>query len=331
MTTAAQRIDQLAGGYRQSAVIFAAVRIGLFAAIGRATKSLDELTDALGADPRGMRILCDALVSLELLEKRDSGYRIPADVAEVLLPGAAASRAAILAHGALLYERWGKLEDSVLNGQRAPGVEPDAKAPGCEKEFARAMADIGRQSADETAAVLPLEGAQRMLDLGGGPGLYAIACAKRNPKLHATVFDTAETLEVARESIAAAGLEQRVGVQPGDALNDTLGEGYDLILVSNFVHIFSDEQNRSTVARCARALNDGGRLAIKDFILDDSRVSPQWNALFAVNMLVGTETGDCYTRAQVIDWFESAALQFESEHSVGQQSSVLIARKAPAS
>ncbi len=327
MTLTPQPIEDLARGYQSSQVLFTALRLGVFEALGEEERSLEEINNQLNADKRALRLLCDALVSIGLLEKFGAAYRNSDAAREVLLSGSPASKAALLLNGARMYETWGHLFDVVKTGTPAPQEAIDARFQYDAPAFARAMADIARQSAAETAKALPLNGVKRILDLGGGPGLYAIECAKVNQELRAVVLDNEETLTVTRENIKQIGVEDQVATQAGDALNDDLGDGYDLVLLSNFLHMFSPEKNQQILTRCAAALNAGGYIAIKDFFLDEDRTGPEWMSLFAVNMLVFTDGGDCYTRSQYLSWLESAGFTLFSESPVGSNSTVLVGKK----
>ncbi len=311
--TTAERVDEIAAAYRGAQILMTGVRLGLFEALGEESLSGAALARRLEADPRGTRILADALVALGLLEKVDGAYRNTPGGREVLVPGPAGSKTAILEHGARLYERWAGLYDAVKTGSRVPDERSDPRLDGGARGFARAMADVGRATAAKTIEALEghgvLEGVARALDVGGGPGLYAIELARARPGLGATIFDRAETLEVARGNVEAAGLDGRVVLRPGDALHDDLGGPWDLIFASNFVHIFSPEENRELVRRWAEALAPGGRLVLKDFLLDPDRTTPPGGALFAVNMLVNSEGGDCYTVEEAQGWFREAGLE----------------------
>lgn len=320
-------IDEIAGGYRAAQVLLTANRLNLFEIIGDNAETLDRILESIQADRRGMRILCDALVAIGILVKENERYRLVDAVKDHLLPGKPSSMNAMLHHAAKLYETWGKLYDSVVTGKQVPDEAIDPRLLGDEKRFAQAMADIGRRSAAQTADLIDLSGVTTLLDVGGGPGLYSIEFAKRYPVLTVTLFDNEKTLEVARTNAAAAGLLDRVRFQPGDALSDPFEPGFDFIFLSNFVHIFSYSQNRDLVKKCAQALAPGGRIAIKDFFLDPGRVSPQWSALFAVNMLVNTEGGDCYTVAEVTEWFDFAGLFFESIKDMTPQSRIVLGKK----
>ena len=131
---------------------------------------------------------------------------------------------------------------------------------------------------------------------------------------------------MAQRNISAAGLESRVRTLAGDAFADDLGGPYDLILVSNFLHIFAAVDIRHLLRRCAEALAPGGRLCIKDFILDEDRTSPVGVALFAVNMLISTDEGDCFTQTVIRDWLLEAGLELESRVDLTSHSAILMAR-----
>ena len=320
-------VDRMASGYRACQILLTANRLGLFEQLAEGPLSTESLSSRLEADHRGTRILCDALVAEGLLERRHDGYRNGPLVEQYLLRSSPVSRVHSLHHTAKLYERWGRLHDAVVHGRPVPDEQLDPALVGNEEQFAKAMADVGRVSAAATSKVLDLDGVDRLLDIGGGPAIYAIEFARRNPDLEVVVFDSEATLTVAESNIRAAELEDRVTCRSGNALEDELGGTYDLIFISNVVHIYSATTNRRLLGRCATALEPGGRLVIKDFLLDDDRLGPPGGAVFAVNMLVSTEGGDCYTVSEVNDWLSEHGLRFESLVDVATKSRLLISRK----
>jgi predicted O-methyltransferase YrrM len=275
-----------------------------------------------------VRILCDALAALGLLTKDDDGRYSDAPVAEeVLLAGGPSSKRAMVLHGARQMEKWAGLYDCVRLGRPTPEDEIDPRLAGGAEAFAAAMADVGRSSAGLLAEVLDFTGVRRQLDVGGGPGVYALELARRHPELRATVFDHPETAAVARRNAAEAGLADRVEARGGDAFADDLGGPWDLVLVSNLIHIYPPPRCRLLVQRCAAALAPGGRLAVKDFFLDPGGTSPRGAALFAVNMLVSTEAGDGYTVEQVGGWMQEAGLETQPVVELTEQSRVLVGRR----
>jgi len=321
-----QLIDDLMGGFRASQVLMTANRLGLFDLLGKRAMSFEHLYRTLETNARATRILCDSLVALSLLEKTTGGYRNSSVALRHLLTSSPQSKAAMLNHGARLYERWCHLYDSVKSGTPVPNELLNQELLGGKRDFAKAMADSARSSAGITAEKLDLSQAATLLDVGGGPGLFAIEFCSKNPQLSAVIMDDAETLEVAAQNIAQAGMEGRITTRPGNVFKDDLGSGYDFIFVSNLLHIYSYDDNRRLVERCATALNSGGRLGLKDFFLENDRDGPQWSLLFAVNMLVSTDKGDCYTLEEAERWFESAHLHYEERIDLTEYSRLLVAR-----
>jgi len=320
-------VDAIVSGYRSAQVLITANRLGVFSALDSTPLRAEELAAAIAATPRGIRILCDALVALELLEKREGRYSIAPAVRDLVLPGTPESRTASLMHSAKLYERMGKLHDAVKTGRPVPDDAIDPRLLGGAGEFAAAMADVGRASARATGEALDLTGVGKLLDVGGGPGVYAVELTRRWPQLEVVILDGAETLEFARQVVDEAGLGERVELRAGDAFEDELGGPYDAILISNLVHIFSADQNRRLFSRCAGVLRPNGRLIVKDFLLETDRTSPPGGALFAVVMLVTTEAGDCYSLDEVRGWLEEAGLGFEETFEVGVHSAIIVGRK----
>jgi len=144
-----------------------------------------------------------------------------------------------------------------------------------------------------------LKGVKTMLDLGGGPGTNAFAMAKRGIKV--TLFDLPETIRIAKNIARREGV-RGVGFITGNFHVAGIGTGYDLILVSQIFHAFSAEENLALLRKCRAALNPGGRVAVQEFPIDETRTAPPHSALFSVNMLVGTEKGRCYSPNEIGRW-----------------------------
>jgi ubiquinone/menaquinone biosynthesis C-methylase UbiE len=325
--TSYARIDGLVQGYQQAQIVLASVRLNLFSYLKHESMTTEEIADGLQTDPEKTRILCNALVALNLLIKEENRFSNSPDALKFLLPDSPYSRVSSLLHGALQYERWGGLHDAVKQGVPTPDERIDPGLLRGRAWFARAMGDIGRTSAAQTVEKLDLKEVRSLLDVGGGPGVYALEFVRQYPDLAVTVLDDSETLDIARENCSAEGLQGRVRLRPGDVFHDDLGEGFDMVFLSNLVHIYSMEDNYLLIKRCAQALNPGGRICIKDFVLDPSRTSPQGAAIFAVNMLVSTAAGNCYTESDIQSWFENAGIILEDVVELARHSRLVIGRK----
>ncbi len=320
-------IDQYEGGYRQSQVMMTAVRLGLFDAVEKGVRLVPALAAAMETDERATRILCDALVGMELLVRDGDEYQNTAPTREQLLRDVPGSRVDMVLHGAGLYATWGELYDVVKTGKPTDKDKLDARLKGDPVAFARAMAVIGRRSAGATVDLLDLEGVASVLDVGGGPGMYAMAFAQHLPAAEVTLFDSSATLEEASRNIEAAGLSERIRLMPGDMFDDPVGEGYDLVLVSNVLHIFSPERNQELVSKLGQALAPNGRLCVKEFVINPERTGPAGALMFGVNMLVNTDGGHAYSLTEIQSWLAGAGLAFEDLIDMTPQSSLVIGRK----
>jgi SAM-dependent methyltransferase len=304
-----------------------AERLGIFTLLGAGARSADDLSEAVAAKPRGVRMLCDALVSLGLLERNGGLYANSELARNFLISTSPQSQSALVQHAARLYERWGRLYDVVKTGSPLDERAGDPRLLGSEVDFARAMASSGALHAQETVDKLNLVQARHMLDLGGGPGIYAIEFARRFPQLHVVVFDREQTVKVAEENIRKAGLSQRVTVRAGDLFRDDFSGAYDFIWVSNIVHAYSAADNQRLIAKAAQALVCRGQLCVKDFMLEPDHSGPTWACLFALNMLINTPGGDCYSAEEIQGWYHTAGLVCSVVIELTPPSKMLLATK----
>ena len=196
------------------------------------------------------------------------------------------------------------------------------------RDFITAMHNIASVKADELCSKIDIKGARRLLDLAGGPGTYAIACAKANPQLHAVVFDLGHTIILTQEFIKAAGMEDRVTTQAGNCLEDSFGKSvYDVILVSNLLHIYNPANNTKILKKCRNALKDEGQVIIHEFVLDETRTRPQFAALFSLNMLIGTQEGSSYSESEYRAWLEDAGFKNIRKIDLESNSSIIVGKK----
>jgi ubiquinone/menaquinone biosynthesis C-methylase UbiE len=130
--------------------------------------------------------------------------------------------------------------------------------------------------------------------------------ARRQPGLTGAVYDLKDTLTITKELITRNKMEHAVGTIEGDFITDDLGCGFDLVLMSSIIHIYSPAENKTVVKKGYRALKPGGKIVIRDFFLDPSGASPMHAALFSVNMLVNTDTGSSYRESEVRSWLKQA-------------------------
>jgi SAM-dependent methyltransferase len=294
--------------YRLPRVLIAALELNLFTAIGTASWTMPDLARAMKVSERGLAILCRNLAMAGLLKKKGEIYRNSRLSATALNAQHPAYRGDYLRLITSHWADWGRLLESVKTGLPLDRDEPDD--PDYRRRFTWAMHHRTLETAPKIAAQIDLRGARTLLDLGGGPGTYAMAFLARNPLLRATVCDRPAALDVAKEIASTHKACARLSYLPLDLLAETIPGTYDVIWYSNVLHIYSPEDNQAVFRRAVAALNPGGRLLIQDaFLHDREGLFPEEASLFAVSMLLFTERGNTYTAAETKAWLANAGFE----------------------
>lgn len=302
-----ESLFELTNAYQPAAVLMAAAELDVFSALAEAPLDGAQLAAAVRGDPRATTILADALAALGLVVKRDDRYSPAPGTVDALTARGARTIVPMLRHRANCLRSWAQLAAAVRSGH-PPGEVPSILGDQADlSSFIEAM-DVGnREAAPRLVAALDLPPFRHLLDLGAGPGTWTIELLRRRPGAVATLFDLPDVIPIARRHLEAAGLAERARFVAGDFLCDeSLPSGADLAWVSAIVHQNSREQNRTLFDKVHRALAPGGRVMIRDLVMDPSRTEPLPGALFAVNMLVRTSGGGTYTFEDLVEDLRSA-------------------------
>ncbi len=299
-------LRDVTSAYRLPRIILTALDLDLFTHMGRRVWALPALARRTRVSLRGLDILCRNLASCGLLLKRGARYQTGALGRTMLNRRSPAYRGAYLELLRTHWEDWSKLTRSVRKGCPVDD-DGDPDDPAYRRAFTWAMHHRSRDVAPEIAARINLQGARTLLDLGGGPGTYALAFLNRNPRLRATVCDRAPALEVAREIASTDPAGRRLSYLPLDFMRRAIPGQYDVIWYSNVLHIYSPASNHRLFRKLARTLTPAGRLLIQDaFIHDPNGLFPAEANLFAVTMLLFTDEGNTYSTSETSTWLRKA-------------------------
>jgi len=271
--------------FQQTATLRAALEIGLFAAFEGEASTAPELAGRTGASERGVRILSDCLVVSGFLTKNDDRYTMTLDTATFLdadAPAYVGGAAEFLLNPRML-EAWDRLGDAVRGGGTALTDDGDVLAPENPVwvKFARSMAPLMQMPA------------QLIAQMAG------IAFAERNASTEVVAVDWPNVLEVATENAEARGVGDRHSTIAGSAFDADFGHGYDVVLLTNFMHHFDVPTCEGLMGKVHAALRDGGRAVTLEFVPNEDRISPPIPATFAAMMLATTPSGDAYTFAEL--------------------------------
>jgi ubiquinone/menaquinone biosynthesis C-methylase UbiE len=318
--------------YQRSAALACAIELNVFTAIDEGARAASAIASRCGASERGARILCDYLATIGLLNKSDSTYELTPEASTFLSqrsPAYLGTTARFLLRPEL-KRNFDLLSEAVRRG----GVPPSGENTVSDEnpiwvEFARSMMPMMVPAAHGIADLVgaPEKGAIKVLDLAAGHGLFGVTIAQRNPRAEILAVDWKSVLAVAEEHARSAGVQDRYRTVAGDAFKVDFGGGYDVALVTNFLHHFNQSTCTDFLRKVHRALKSGGRVAVLEFVPNADRVSPPIPARFSLTMLAGTPSGDAYTFAELRRQLEDAGFNNVSAHALPTPQTILLAEK----
>jgi hypothetical protein len=299
---------EISGFYWKTAVLHAAVKLDLFTAIADGQLAASEISEKLDAPQRGMERLLDALVAMQLLVKVDGLYANTPSGQTFLSKNSTQYIGHVIMHHHHLVESWSQLDRAVQSGR------PVRKRSSFSKEewresFLMGMFNLAMGLAPQLVPQIDLSTRKHLLDLGGGPGTYAIHFCLNNPGLRATVYDLPTTRPFAEKIIEQFNLSDRVEFSDGNYLTDPIQGHYDAAWLSHILHGEGPEECRLIIQKAVDALDPQGIVIIHEFILNNSMDSPLFPALFSLNMLLGTDAGQSYSEQQITDMMLAAGVK----------------------
>ncbi|MEJ2284377.1 MAG: methyltransferase, partial [Desulfobacterales bacterium] len=267
--------------------------------------SAEEIARQVDGSARGVVRLLNALVAMELLVKQDETYANSASGRQLLAKDSPRYLGHIIMHHHHLLESWSKLDRAVISGQPQRDGSSYSKEQWRES-FLMGMFNLAMGLAPQIVPVIDVSDRQNLLDLGGGPGTYAIHFCLNNENLNATVYDLPTTRPFAERTIRQFKLADRISFMDGNYLEDPVEGRYDVAWLSHILHGEGPQDCRMIIQKAVDALEPGGMIIIHEFILNNSMDGPLFPALFSLNMLLGTESGQSYSEAQLTDMLAEA-------------------------
>jgi 2-polyprenyl-3-methyl-5-hydroxy-6-metoxy-1,4-benzoquinol methylase len=305
--------------YADTETLTAAIELDVFTAIGEGNVTSAALAQRCQASDRGIRILCDALAIIGFLTKNENRYALTPDSALFLDRRSRAYLGTVqrFIASAASRDAFSLLTEAVRKGGTALGgqgsMEPENPIW---VEFARSMAPMMQLPAEQIAALLDSKAGRRsrVLDIAAGHGVFGVTLARHNPNAEVTALDWPSVLEVAQENARQAGIDGRYRLLPGSAFDVDFGTGFDIVLLTNFLHHFDQTTCEKLLRKVHAALVPGGRTVILDFVPNEDRISPPATAKFSLTMLAMTCAGDAYTFSEYQRMLDSAGFRSVTLH-----------------
>ena len=298
---------QLALAYRASAVFFAASDLDVFTHIGNDALTAAEVAERCGAALEPLRMVLETCADSGLLIRDGDRFRNTPTTSTFLIKGERVYLGDSLKYARDLYPAWGALTSLVKTGR--PTMPPETIL-GDDKAKTRAFVMAMHERARGIGSVLPhnvnLAGRKKLLDVGGGPGTYAVELCRQTPGLTATVLDRPGVLEVTRELVDAAGFSDRVTLLPGDYLKTPFGSGFDAALLSGMMHRETAANVNLLLRKAFDAMVPGGQVMVSDVFFDDDRKNtPPFATSFALNMMLTSDHGSAHAKTEMARWMEA--------------------------
>jgi 3-hydroxy-5-methyl-1-naphthoate 3-O-methyltransferase len=325
--------------YRESlaavdALTAAIVHLDLFTSLADSPADLATICQRFAIHPRPADTLCTLLVANGLLRCDGNGILHVTDTAQEFLVSGGPFDAR--PYYASIADKPGVTDFlTVLRTDRPanwPGEEGEAdwhaamRTEAFAESFTAAMDCRGRVLGPGLVAALAGSQPHRLLDVGGGSGVYSIAIARSFPQARATVLEASPVDRIARRTISAAGLDGRIDVVTADMFTDSWPADHDTHLFSNVLHDWNEADCRRLLAKSVAALPHGGRLLIHDMLLDDDKSGPLWAAEYSVLLTTVTQ-GRLYSAAEIGSWLVDLGMRIMDRGPTALGRSVLIAKR----
>lgn len=305
------RLDllSLARGYQGPLILAAAADLQLFDVVSKSGTTSQTIARKLACAERGIVVLLDALVALGVLSKRRQYYHLQSSMGRLLNSRGPDSILAMLQHQSNCARNWVQLARVVKTASVARhsasvrGIQADRSA------FVGAMHCGYADEAPEVVRRLCELPFRHVLDLGGASGTWTIALLQCCRRARATIVDRPCVIPMCRRRVVSSGLANRVKLLGGDFRRLRLPHGVDLVWLSAVIHEYSRPENLAIYRRAYRCLTTGGRIAIRDVVMEPQRRGPGFGALVAANMLVETQGGGTFTLEEIGDDLRSAGFK----------------------
>jgi SAM-dependent methyltransferase len=304
-------VMRYAWGYAPPLILEAALRHKVFDHLTAGPKTAGELATATGCSERGLRILLNAVVGLELLTRNDAGkYALTPESATFLVSTKPGYLGGFYKHTSdQILPKWLQLNEIVRTGKPAAAVNQQGDGSAFFAEFVEDLFPMGWPAAQGLAAHLKIAEAKQpvsVLDLAAGSGVWSIALAKASPNVRVTAVDWEGVLPTTRKVTERHGVADRYTFVAGDLDSANFGTGHHIATLGHILHSEGAERSQALLKKTAAALAPGGTIAIAEFLVDADRRGPLGGLIFGVNMLVHTDQGDTFSFAEIANWLHEA-------------------------
>ena len=284
----ARALFDLVAGFVYSQVLAACVRLRVFDMLAEGPRSIADLAPRLRLTEDATVRLLKAAAALNLTEHLPDGRFSLGQLGAALRGNP--SLTGMIAHHAMLYADLsdpvallrGELESPQLKDfwAYAKNSDPAAAASEQVRAYSALMADTQAMVAGEVLDAYPLTGYRKLLDVGGGEGVFLSAAGARDPKLDLMLFDLPAVTARAQKRFEAAGLSGRAQIIPGDFFQDPLPPGADIVSLVRVLHDHDDAFALAILRKVRAVLPKDGTILVAEPMSGTAGAEPIGDAYF---------------------------------------------------
>ncbi len=285
-----EKIFEDVRGYWKSSAIITAIDLDIFTTIGTGS-SCPELANTLKLNQDALERLLDSLVNLNLLQKEKNTYFNTYNASKYLVKNQSSYIGYVALYHKSRYDVWGKLDRSLKTGK--PLAAASFLAPDKEQinNYARAMSARAQLEVNDVLERIDLSDCKRLLDLGGAPGTFADAFANKYPSLDITVFDLETMMEISKEITHS---NPKIHLVSGNFDSDPIGSDYCGVFMSQILDSLGRKGVEDLFLKVYNALKKGGKVIIRDYILQNDNTESEVSMFRSLNVLLTTNSGRLY-------------------------------------
>lgn len=323
------QLMELALSFLASRVFYTAIELEVFTHLSDKALTAEEVATAIGTTPYRLEKLLDTCVGLGLLSK-DGGRYANTPIAEECLVKGQPGYYGHMVHylNFLFYDKTTWMEDCIRKDEPIMVYEPTRRS---DDEISRmstlAMEDMSAKVGRMLTEAFDFSGARRLLDVGGGPGAIARIMAETIPELESVILDQPRVLNFAQKLCAKSPAASRIKTYVADYNTDELPGGFDILILSNIIHINGVKACRNLMHKAFKALNPGGQAVVIDFYLDDDKRGPLFASVFGLGCSILSPRGATYSRGEVEQWLEEAGFKDIQKKDLTQITGCVLGKK----
>jgi ubiquinone/menaquinone biosynthesis C-methylase UbiE len=305
-----ERIMQLSWGYAPPLILEAAVKHRVFDLLDESPQTARQLAAKTGASERGLAMICNALVGLQFLARTGDRYRLTPESAAFLVAGKNPYYGGFLKHiSRQLIPQWLDLTQVVKTGKPFRRVNAQKEGVKFFAEFVEAIFPLSYAAAKTLGEHLKISQAKNpvsVLDIAAGSGVWGTALAKQSKHVHVSAVDWPDVLNITQKVARQHGVGSQLKKIPGDLSKVDFGKNHHVATLGHILHSEGAERSRKLLKKVFNSLAPGGTIAIMEFLVNQQRTAPPVSLLFAINMLVNTESGDTFSFEEISQWLRAA-------------------------